>query len=414
MEVAERGSHPPPAEQDAQDEQNEKLRQRRTRRSSFPQLVLRVTMLMHVPLVLVVGELARRLGAPYPFAWGALGAALLVLPTRNMIQAMMWDRPRPRWRLLLIEEPYFAHWCAAFFVAPFLTIICLLKLAFDAATGAPLALPATFALGFYVSVLAVAVYAIAVRRRWVAVRNLEIPLRGLPQAFDGFRIAQISDLHIGGMTPPGLPDRWVELCNAGEPDVIAVTGDLVTAGVHFHDEIARVLSGLRARELSIVAMGNHDYFGEGDPLIGKLRDKGLVVLRNDALLVRRGGESLRICAVDDTWTGRADLDRTLEAAGGRPTPDSPTILLAHDPDQFEKAHRLGANLMLSGHTHAGQLAVPFLVRYLNLARLVHKYTYGIYRKGDSTMYVHAGLGTTGPPARLGAAPEVVFFTLRVG
>src|SRR5207253_641642 len=98
-------------------------------------------------------------------------------------------------------------------------------------------------------------------------------------------------------------------------------------------------------------------------------------------------KTLRLAGVDDTWTKRADLALTLRDIG-----DAPTVLLAHDPDLFEEGARLGADLVLSGHTHGGQIAFPFLARRLNLSQLAHHHTYGRYENGDATLYVHGGLG----------------------
>ncbi len=89
-------------------------------------------------------------------------------------------------------------------------------------------------------------------------------------------------------------------------------------------------------------------------------------------------------------------------------------MLAHDPNSFDAAADAGADIVLSGHTHGGQIAMPFLSRALNLANITHHYTVGLYRRGRSVLYVHPGLGTTGPPMRLGVAPEVTILTLRAG
>lgn len=379
---------------------------RRRGKVNFPQVLMRATVVTHTLLIVPFGEAFRVAGVPYAWGAGAALAVLLALPIRGRIQAVIWDSPRPGWKVTLLDEPYYAHWCAAFFGAPMLLLSYALKLAYDLVTGAPLALPGTFALGFYLFMLGLGLYAVKIRRRWVRRLHLPVFIDDLDPAFEGFRVAQLSDLHIGGSMPPGLADKWVRMANEESPDVTVVTGDLVTSGVNFHDQIAQVLGGLRAREGSVVSMGNHDYFGEGDPLVDKLRTAGVKVLRNESMMIERGGATLRLSAVDDTWTARADLERTL--AGPKP---APTVLLAHDPNLFDRAAELGADLVLSGHTHAGQLAMPFAVERFNLARIAYRYTYGFYRRGRSTLYVHAGLGTTGPPARLGAAPEVVVFTL---
>jgi uncharacterized protein len=173
----------------------------------------------------------------------------------------------------------------------------------------------------------------------------------------------------------------------------------------FHDDIAATVAALEAKDGVVVSMGNHDYFGEGDPLVEKLRAKGATVLRNASSTIVRGGETLRIGALDDTWTGRDDLGATLREG-------IPHVVLAHDPDLFEAAAQQGVPLVLSGHTHGGQVAVPFLAERFNPARLRHRHTLGLYREGDAYHYVHGGLGITGPPVRLGVPPEIAILTLR--
>ena len=134
---------------------------------------------------------------------------------------------------------------------------------------------------------------------------------------------------------------------------------------------------------------------------------GLSVLRNRGVLVERDGARLYVAGVDDTWTSRNDLTRALAE---RPE-GVPTVLLAHDPDLFPLAHARGVELTLSGHTHGGQLAIPG-VRRLSLARMITRWTMGLYRRDDSWLYVNLGAGTTGPPVRWGAPAELAILTLR--
>jgi predicted MPP superfamily phosphohydrolase len=171
--------------------------------------------------------------------------------------------------------------------------------------------------------------------------------------------------------------------------------------------VARALGGLRARDGAYVAMGNHDYYTDGEHLVRTLEREGLTVLRNRGLALERAGSRLYLAGVDDTWSHRDDLDRALAQ---RPA-GVPTVLLAHDPDLFPQAQGRGVELTLSGHTHGGQLAFPG-IRSLSLARLFTRWTSGIYRRGRSWLYVNHGAGTTGPPARLGAPPEIAVITLR--
>jgi len=370
--------------------------------------VVLVTVMTHLTFALSAIELMRVVGAPKPALAGSLLAlGLLGLFARRM-RRLYPDRARSSMALHLIEEPYFAHWCAALGACLPILAYAIVKIAVLAALGRRLELPTTFALAAYAVALVIAVWGVFIRRRWVLTRELDLVIPGLPREFDGYRVAQLSDLHIGGFTPPRWGDGWVKRSNAAAPNLVVVTGDLVSSGVSFHDDIARIIGDLRAEDGVYVTMGNHDYFGDGEPLVTLLRSKGAIVLRNEGTNVKRGSATLFVAGVDDTWTRRADLDRALE---GR-APGAVTLLLAHDPALFPAAAKQGISLVLSGHTHGGQVALPFLPKLFSLGKLAHRFHLGLYREGDSTLYVNSGLGTTGPPIRVGVAPEIAILTLR--
>lgn len=261
----------------------------------------------------------------------------------------------------------------------------------------------TYALG-----LVVCGYGVTLRRWWFYTKRVEIPIAGLDPHLDGYTLAQLSDLHIGTFTPLWWAKRWSRVTNALGVDAVVITGDMVTSGTSFHRDIASFVGELRAKDGVFVSMGNHDYFGEGEPLVSLLREQGAKVLRNEGVVLERGGGKLYLAGIDDTWTKRADMNAALER---RPS-GVPTVLLAHDPERFPEAAKNRVELTLAGHTHGGQIAFPFLARHINASKLAHHFHLGVYRDGDSVLYVHPGLGTTGPPMRLGVAPAIVVFTLR--
>lgn len=369
-----------------------------------------VTLLLHVPFGMGAAHVLGRADVAGA-GWIALAASLaLSLGVIGLVKSARFDRPRHALRALLLAEPYFIHWCSLFvalpaFVVGSAVIGCRWLLggadAWWTSLGAVAA--ASYALG-----LGPALWGVVVRRRWVRVRSIDVPIAGLPPAFDGYRIAQLSDLHIGSLCPRGRADRWVEKANALGADLVALTGDYVTSGVEFHAAIAGVLSGLRARDGVVAVMGNHDYFGDGEALVTLLREAGLEVLRNERTMVERAGARLAVAGVDDTWTRRADVERALDGWDGA----SPLIALAHDPSLFPALAARGASFVLSGHTHWGQIAVPFLAARYNLSRITARYHAGLYRQGGSTLYVSPGLGTTGPPVRMGAPPEITLLRLK--
>src|SRR5262245_5339395 len=358
--------------------------------------------------VLVVVGLAVGLQAPLVAALAHLSghaAAAVVLP--GLLTAAFiggFTRGRTAWstpgraRLYLVLWPFFIWWTFAMlfsFVAPLALAVALLGHAsLDSALVVALAVSgAGTALSLH---------------QQPRVRRRDIDIEGLPEAFDGYRIVQISDLHCGPFASGRRVARWVAAANRLEPDLIAVTGDLIASGNAFVDVVAGALGGLRAPDGAFAAMGNHDYFGDGEAMVSALESAGLTVLRNRGLELRRDGAAIYLAGVDDTWSRRHDLPRALAA---RP-PGMPAVLLAHDPVLFPEAAGHGVDLVLSGHTHGGQVAVPLLARKLNLARLITQFTSGMYKSGTSTLYVNRGLGTTGPPVRLAVAPEIAVLTLR--
>jgi predicted MPP superfamily phosphohydrolase len=363
--------------------------------------ILAVTLVGHA---LFAGGLAfglGRLGVPAA-GWVAVAvAALPVLVLRGRLRRGLADRPVPAWRVWLIEEPYFAHWGATLVAWPLFLVAVIPATLLGAGAGAA-------ALGAYALALALCLYGVLVRRRWVRVRRIDVPIAGMADAFDGYRIAQLSDLHIGGLWPRARAARWVARVNALDVDLVALTGDYVTHGDAFHEDIAAVLAEMRGRDGAVAVMGNHDYFGDGEKLVALLRRRGVRVLRNERHEVRRGGEAITLVGVDDTWTRRADVAGSLEGYEG----EGPLVALAHDPRLFPELARRGAALVLSGHTHWGQIALPFLATRINLSRLSYRYHAGLYREGGAVLYVSPGLGTTGPPLRLGAPPEITVVTLR--
>jgi predicted MPP superfamily phosphohydrolase len=373
--------------------QKPRPRARRSQRARLVPVVLLLAVGLQVPLLWTLGRLS---GYPLPvavaaavltgaFIWGFVGPGAV------------WAEPGIA-RLYLVLWPFFLWWTLALLftlVAPFaLGAVPVFQVSTNAALAAGLG--------------AAALGAVMVLWQRARVTEQEIFVSGLPAAFDGYRVAQISDLHCGPFANGRRVARWVAAVNRQRADLIAVTGDLITSGSTFVPVVADALGRLSAADGVYASMGNHDYFTDGEALASALGRAGLSVLRNDGVEIRRDGAVIYLAGVDDTWSHRHDVRKAL--AGRRP--GTSTMLLAHDPALFPQAVEHGVDLTLSGHTHGGQLALPFVGKRFNLARLMTPLTRGIYRSGSSTLYVNRGLGTTGPPIRLGAAPEIAVFTLR--
>jgi predicted MPP superfamily phosphohydrolase len=331
---------------------------------------------------------------------GAIGAGVAVL-FHGRVKLAQWDRPISVLQRHALEEPYFVIWCAS--LLSWVLALVAVPLVW-ALGGSPLGAVA----GCFAFALLIAAWGVMVRRRWVRLRHIQIDLVGLPRAFDGYRVLQLSDLHVGSHCPRTRVDAWVQRVNALDVDLVALTGDYVTSGVRFHEDIASALGALRAKDGVFAVMGNHDYYGDGEPLMTLLSEQGIRLLRNESTRITRGRDELVVAGVDDIYTKRIDIDRAL-----RDVPSAATVLmLAHDPSSFPELAQRGCSLVLSGHTHWGQIALPFFGPRLNYARLMTRYAADRHQLHGAELYVHPGLGTTGPPVRLGTSPELTVLTLR--
>jgi predicted MPP superfamily phosphohydrolase len=242
-----------------------------------------------------------------------------------------------------------------------------------------------------------------------ASRRVEIRLARWPRALDGFRIAQISDLHIGPILGRSFAAHLVAVVNRLDADLVAVTGDLVDGSVRLLADEVAPLAGLRGRHGVFFVTGNHDHLSGADAWAAAAAGLGMRVLRNERVEISHAGIRFDLAGVDDAHgrlaggSGGEDLERAL---AGRDA-SRPLLLLAHDPSTFKRSRAHGVSLQLSGHTHGGQIW-PF--RWL--VRLAIPYVSGLFRDGDCTLYVSRGTGFWGPPMRLFAPAEITELVLR--
>jgi predicted MPP superfamily phosphohydrolase len=243
----------------------------------------------------------------------------------------------------------------------------------------------------------------------------EITLSALPQAFDGLRIVQISDIHAGSWRSPQPFRRARALIDQLKPDVLVITGDFVNFDPKELELIRADLMRLRADMGVFASLGNHDHYcspANHSLLRSMISNSGITLLVNSNIPLTTHGETLYLVGTDNTGLGQNFGD--LPAALVGVEPGAPTILLAHDPTFWDKHVRNKApiDLMLSGHTHGGQVGIHFLGIELSVAQVVYKQWAGLYRDGDQYLYVNRGLGTVGPPIRIGIPPEITVLTLR--
>ncbi len=245
--------------------------------------------------------------------------------------------------------------------------------------------------------------------------HLRLPIRGLDPSLEGLRIVQLSDLHIGNKMEGERLATLVEDVNRMEPDLVALTGDLFDFDPDYIEEGARGLAGLRARLGVFAVLGNHDLY-TGSELVAE----GLAAHAPNVRLLRAelervaGGAPLYVAGIDDPgrmWTDPDLIADELETLGAGLPDDGPVILLSHRPDAIRQAARLGFAAVLSGHTHGGQIALPGLSHRVNLARLISRYPRGLFRVGDTVLYVNRGAGVAGPAIRIAAPREIATLEL---
>lgn len=253
--------------------------------------------------------------------------------------------------------------------------------------------------------------------------SIEVPLTRLPESWDGFRIAQLSDLHYDDYFSVVPLRKAIAMVNGLQPDLVVLTGDFVTsplsdprrrntrrgarAAAKAIEPCAELLAQLRAKSGVLAILGNHDVSADAPYVTAVLQSHAIPVLINRSVSLEREGNRLWLSGVDDVLEGKANLDLTLS---GIP-PAEPVVLLAHEPDWADYVAKRPVDLQISGHSHGGQIRLP-LVGAPYLPLLGRKYPWGLRRIGPLTLYTNCGIGTIRIAMRLNCPPEVTLFTLR--
>lgn len=255
---------------------------------------------------------------------------------------------------------------------------------------------------------ALVVAGVAEARRLARVVEVDIPIADLPPALEGFRIAQLSDIHIGPTIKGSYLAELVRRTNELEPDLVALTGDLVDGSVRLLREHTAPLADLRARHGSFFVTGNHEYYSGVEEWVAEVSRLGLRVLHNEHVDIEVDGARLALCGVPDMQGGRfGEAHRPDYAAALAGTEEAALrVLLAHQPLQIRGAEGLGVDLQLSGHTHGGQY-FPFTL----LIKLAQPYAAGLHRVANTFLYVNPGSGYWGPPLRVGQPAEITLLRL---
>ena len=246
-------------------------------------------------------------------------------------------------------------------------------------------------------------------RRTAAVVRVDVPIAGLPPAWHGFSVAQISDVHVGPTIRNGYVRRIVDKVNALEADLVAITGDLVDGGVQELAAQVAPLADLRSRHGTFFVTGNHEYYSGANAWIGELRRLGLTVLLNEHVVFEApAGAPLVLAGVTDFGAAAFDAAHRSDPAAalrGAP-PDAVCVLLAHQPRSAAAAASAGFHLQLSGHTHGGQF-YPWNL----FVRFQQPFTAGLRKWEKLWVYTSRGTGYWGPPKRFGAPSEITYLRL---
>jgi predicted MPP superfamily phosphohydrolase len=240
----------------------------------------------------------------------------------------------------------------------------------------------------------------------LTVEHRQIHLHRLPEALDGFRIVHLSDFHHGPLTSTSQLLRAVETANGLEPDIVALTGDYISHERRYAAPCAEIVAHLRARHGVYAVLGNHDHWTDAALITDLFRAEGITVLINQGMRFEKSGTTFWLAGVNDTMVGLEDL--SLALAGARS--DEMKLLLAHNPIILRRAARANVDLVLSGHTHGGQ--VTLRSERSASGRPRRRLLKGLGRQGDTQIYVTRGLGTVILPIRYGCPPEVSLLELR--
>lgn len=242
----------------------------------------------------------------------------------------------------------------------------------------------------------------------LGIARSQIKLPGLPTAFDGLTIVFLSDFHCSNLIPPEFLQRIVRATNHLKPDLILLGGDYITEGKEYINVVAQVLGGLNAPLGVYSVLGNHDYWVDPDAIRAALRAVGVVDVTNSGRRITYHESSIRIAGVGDLWEDCQDLNAALDGTGQ----DEVVILLSHNPDYAAGLQDRRIKLVLSGHTHGGQIWLPGLGALITNSRYGTRLLRGLIPFETFQLYVSQGIGCVIVPMRRRTTPEITYLTLK--
>lgn len=259
-----------------------------------------------------------------------------------------------------------------------------------------------------IGVAGVSAYASLVEPYHYWISETDVFIRNLPERFENFRITQLTDIHHSRILGIHHVRDVVDLAQRTKPDMFVLTGDYATTYRRFIEPCAEALAPLNAPEGVWAVLGNHDHYTDPELTTSALERHHLAVLNNANTTLQRGPDSLQLSGIDDWSWNATDWKRAF--AGLKPA--TPAILLSHQPSVLDLDQTQKVALILSGHTHGGQIRVPWLGAPARLAMTDLKYDRGLFRRGETQLYVSSGTGEIGLPVRFGARPEIAVIRLK--
>ena len=238
---------------------------------------------------------------------------------------------------------------------------------------------------------------------------IDITIPGLDPSFDGYRIAHITDIHLGQWISTDRLKGVMKLVNEQDPDMVAITGDFVSYAIdHLIEDLIFCLKKLKPKDASLAVLGNHDHWNGADKIQEVLRASDIINVSNDVYTLRRGDAMLHIAGVDSVMLNKHRLDLVMDKLPS----SGPAILLAHEPDFADVSATTGRfSLQISGHSHGGQFMIPGIGTFIRGPHFL-KYPIGRYKVGDMVQYTNRGLGTNVFWIRINCPPEITVFNLK--
>ena len=253
-------------------------------------------------------------------------------------------------------------------------------------------------------------YGTKIEPNWIEVVKINLPIPNLAKEFDNFKLVQISDIHVGNYMPQSRLDKIIRLIAQQQADAVVITGDLITKKQNFIPQnLTKFLLKLSSKQITLAVLGNHDRVHQQMKILENiLIESNVINLNNQINIIHRGTKKLIFAGIDDPYVGNPDLTKVVKQL----TDNSPAILLVHEPDFVDISAKTGKfALQLSGHSHGGQIKMPFLPPSI-LPLGARKYFVGLNKIGNTLEYTNRGLGMIAIPMRFNSRPEITVFTLK--